>query len=208
MKNILGLVEGLKVNGVKELVDIRLKEFGEFSRKPNREIFKEFCFCVLTANFNAESGIRIQNQIGDDFLRLSEKQLSKRLKKLGYRFPNARAKYIAESRKYKESLKGILESLGDEKEKREWLVKNMKGLGYKEASHFLRNIGHNNLAIIDFHIIDILEKHGLIKRPKTMTRKRYIEIEGLLKTIAEKSGLTLGELDLYLWYLETGKVLK
>ena len=96
----------------------------------------------------------------------------------------------------------------DEFEIREWIVKNVKGLGYKEASHFLRNIGYKNLAIIDFHIIDVLVKNKIIKRPKTLTKKKYLEIENKLRTIAKKAKMTLAELDLYLWYMETRKVLK
>ena len=78
----------------------------------------------------------------------------------------------------------------------------------KEASHFLRNIGFSNYAIIDFHIIDLLVKEKLITRPKTLTPKRYLEIESILETLAKKTKLSLGELDLYLWYMETGKILK
>ena len=111
-------------------------------------------------------------------------------------------------RRYAGSLKNVIENFKDENELREWLVKNVKGVGYKEASHFLRNIGLVNLAIVDYHIINILAKHELIEKPKTITRNRYFEIENLLRKIAEKLGLTLAELDLYLWYLETGKVLK
>ncbi|MHA2326793.1 MAG: 8-oxoguanine DNA glycosylase, partial [Promethearchaeota archaeon] len=91
---------------------------------------------------------------------------------------------------------------------RDWIVKNIKGIGYKEGSHFLRNIGYNNLAIIDFHIIDLLVKSHLIEKPKTLTKKKYLEIEELLKLIGKKLKLNLAELDLYLWYTETGKVLK
>ena len=80
----------------------------------------------------------------------------------------------------------------------------------KESSHFLRNIGHKNLAIIDFHIVDLLFKHGLIEKPKnkSLTEKKYLEIENVLKKIAEQTKTNLGELDLYLWYEETGKILK
>ena len=78
----------------------------------------------------------------------------------------------------------------------------------KEASHFLRNVGFEDYAIIDFHIIDILEKYGLIEKPKTMTKNKYLEIEDILKKLAKKVNLSLAELDLYLWYKETGKVLK
>ena len=51
-------------------------------------------------------------------------------------------------------------------------------------------------------------KHGLVVKPKTMTKMRYLEIERVLKVVAEKAGFTLAELDLYLWFMETGKVLK
>ncbi|MBR9682387.1 MAG: N-glycosylase, partial [Candidatus Aenigmarchaeota archaeon] len=144
-------------------------------------------------------GIKIQNAIGNGFLRLSESKLAKKLKELGHRYPNVRAKYIIEARKHKKDLKN---------KDREWIVKNVKGLGYKEASHFLRNIGNNDYAIIDFHIVDLLVDRGLLERPKTMTKRRYLEIENILKEISKKSEMSLGELDFYLWYMETGNVLK
>ena len=91
---------------------------------------------------------------------------------------------------------------------REWVVKNVKGIGYKEASHFLRNIGYKNLAIIDFHIVDLLVKYDLIEKPKSMTKKKYLEIENVLKQLGRELHLDMAKLDLYLWYKETGKVLK
>jgi N-glycosylase/DNA lyase len=192
-------IEVLKNSEVKKLVDGRVREFKQLGKKTNKELFKELCFCILTANFSAERGIEIQRRLGNDFLRLQRAKLAKRLKQVGYRFPNARAGYIAEARKYKNSLRG---------KSREWLVKNIKGLGYKEASHFLRNTGCFDCAIIDFHIIDLLVRQGLIERPKTITKKKYLEIEDLLKKVAEESKLNLAQLDLYMWYMETGKVLK
>jgi N-glycosylase/DNA lyase len=161
----------------------------------------------LTANFNAEKTINIQNTLGNCFLTDSKEQLTIKLKKYGHRFPNTRADYIENSKKYKESLNKIILS-NDKNKIREWIVNNFKGLGYKEASHFLRNIGHDDYAIIDFHIIDLLVEYNLIKKPKTLTKKKYIEIENILKKIAKKTNLSLSELDLYLWYLETGKILK
>ena len=87
-------------------------------------------------------------------------------------------------------------------------MKNVKGLGYKEASHFLRNTGRKNVAIIDFHIADLLENHRLIEKPKTISKAKYLEIENVLKKIGMKAGMHQSELDLYLWYMETGKILK
>ena len=201
-------VNKLKTGRIGKLVNKKIKEFEAFGRKSSNEIFKELCFCLLTANYDAEKAIRIQKAIGNGFLDLSEADLAKKLKKLGYRFPNIRAKFIVQARKHKDSLKKSVFSLKSDNAMREWLVKNIKDLGYKESGHFLRNIGCTNCAIIDFHIIDILVAHKLIKRPKTLTKKAYLNIEKVLRKMADKLDLNLAELDLYLWYLETGKVLK
>ena len=208
MKELISIVKKLKNSSLKRIIDFRMKEFEELGKKSSNEIFKELCFCILTANFSAQGGIKIQKEIGDGFLNFSEKVLAKKLSDLGHRFPNARAKFIVDARKYKDDLKKLLNSFDDDKTTREWLVKNIKGLGFKEASHFLRNIGYENVAIIDFHILDLLSKYKLIEKPKTLSPKKYVEIESVLSQLSEKTNTNLGELDLYLWYKETGNVLK
>ncbi|MEM4194732.1 MAG: N-glycosylase/DNA lyase [Candidatus Anstonellales archaeon] len=209
MKKILEKIKRLRKGRVKKLIDKRVKEFKRAGKSSKQRIFSELCFCILTANYSAEGGIRIQKEIGDGFLKMGEKALAKKLKKLGHRFPNTRAKFIVEARKkFAKKIKEIVFSFADGREAREWLVKNVKGLGYKEASHFLRNVGFMDLGIVDFHIVDLLVKNRIIKKPKTITRKKYFEIEDVLKKLAERTGLEPGELDLYLWYIETGKVLK
>ena len=206
----MGLIDELlrlKKSDVSGVVDKRLAEFKRLGEGSNNDIFKELCFCILTANFNAEKSIIIQRELGDGFLFLSENELADKLRRLGHRYPNTRAKYIVYARRFKDSLRDVIGSLSGER-LREWFVKYLKGLGYKEASHFLRNIGFEDYAIIDFHVVDLLVKHGLVVKPKTMTKMRYLEIERVLKVVAEKAGFTLAELDLYLWFMETGKVLK
>lgn len=207
MDKLIVKIESLKNGEIGELINNRIKEFQNVNRESINELFNELCFCTLTANFNAEKSIKIQNEIGDSFITLSEGDLAKKLKNLGHRFPNTRAKYISESSICRDLVQKNVKSLEGEK-LRKWIVNNIKGLGYKEASHFLRNIGFDDFAIIDFHIIDILVRYKLIEKPRAITRKIYFEIEKLLKKIAEKSDLSLAELDLYLWYMETGKVLK
>ena len=207
LDDLVGKIEKLKQSEIAQTVDNRVQEFKKLDRNSDEELFKEMCFCILTANFSAERSIKIQDEIGESFLTDSKEELAKKLKNLGHRFPNARATYISESLKSKNKLKEIVRFY-DTNKLREWVVKNVKGLGYKEASHFLRNIGFDDYAIIDFHIVDILAEYRLIERPKTLTKKKYLEIENLLKEIASKTGLTLAELDLYLWYMETGKILK
>ncbi|RLI92262.1 MAG: N-glycosylase [Candidatus Altiarchaeales archaeon] len=208
MEELIKFVKNIsKKPEVKRAVNLRIGEFRSKRKESTDEIFKELCFCILTANFNAERTIKIQEEMGDGFLRMTEKQIAKKLKDLGYRFPNTRAKYIVEARKRKNHIGKILNQR-NEQEIREWLVKNIRGIGYKEASHFLRNIGFENIGIIDFHIIDLLTKFGLIKKPKTLGKKKYLEIEGILKKLSEKLNINLARLDLYLWYVETGKILK
>ncbi len=239
MNHLISLVENLKSSQIKKVIDSKIKEFSKLGKSSSNEIFKELCFCIMTANFSAQGGIKIQNAVNDGFLTLSKKELAKKLSELGHRFPNTRAKYIFEARnkffshsskrgqmkarKYKDNIKEILNNFKNELDASEWIVKNIKGIGMKEASHFLRNIGYKNLAIIDFHIIDLLARNNLIEsrnsatpsklgrrnqKSKSLTPKKYLEIEDLLREIAEKTNLSLGELDLYLWYKETGKVLK
>ncbi|MEM4268263.1 MAG: N-glycosylase/DNA lyase [Candidatus Woesearchaeota archaeon] len=199
---------------IKPLVEKRIKEFSAVCKSGKERIFCEMCFCILTANYSAEGGIKIQNMVDRGFCTYSQKKMARTFKVLGYRFPNTRASYIFSARKHMSSLPSILKSSAhkrkqkDEEQIREWLVKNIKGLGMKEASHFMRNIGFRNVAIIDFHIIDILERHKIIEKPKTLTKGNYLKIEKKLRKLAHKLGLSLAELDLYLWYLETGKVLK
>lgn len=208
MNGLLESVEYLKNSEVKKLVDARLSEFRELGNGSSNEIFKELCFCILTANFNAEKSMKIQMKIGDGFLILPESLLASKLKELGHRYPNTRARYIVNARKHKNSLRTTIKMFNDENKLREWLDKNVKGIGYKEASHFLRNIGYTDFAIIDFHIIDVLTKYNIIEKPKTVTKRTYLETEELLRKIAGKSNFNLAELDLYLWYMETGKILK
>lgn len=210
MKILIQKIEKLKNSEIKQIIDEKMKEFEELGNKNSNEIFKELCFCFMTANFSAHGGIKIQNEIGEGFSTLPEEDLAKKLAELGHRFPNARAKYVILARPHKNTIKETLQSFSDDNSARNWVVENIKGIGMKEASHFLRNIGYKNLAIIDFHVVDLLAKHNLIEKPKnkSLTPKKYIEIENILKEIAQKINLNLGELDLYLWYEETGKILK
>ena len=210
LQSVVQIVEELKKKPVKNIIDARMKEFEDLGKKGDNEIFKELCFCLLTANFSAHGGIKIQNAIQDGFLHIPEEELAKKLAELGHRFPNMRAKFICEARIHKDDIKKKLSAFAKDKEKRNWIAENVKGLGMKEASHFLRNIGYKDVAIIDFHIVDLLVKHKLVEQPKnkSISPKKYIEIENILGEIGKATKTSQGELDLYLWYEETGKILK
>ncbi|RWX73285.1 MAG: hypothetical protein Metus_1259 [Candidatus Methanosuratincola subterraneus] len=205
--DFLGELRGI-VESIRPRVEDRLREFEAIGRRMDpREIFSELCFCILTANYTAEGGIRIQQSLRHHFMDKPLKEMACCLKSLGHRFPNKRAEFICEARQLCD---GILQALSmDDRAAREWLVENVKGLGYKEASHFLRNVGRKDVAIIDRHILRFLHQKGLIDSiPQTLSRRRYFSIERLLSAISGALGASLAELDLYIWYAMTGKVLK
>jgi N-glycosylase/DNA lyase len=207
-EELLRLVEKLRFSEVGEKVRSRIEEFKENGEKGNSEWFSEMCFCILTANSTAKCGLKVQRELGPQgFLSLPRPELVRKLKGAGHRFYNRRADFIVDARKFK-NIKDILSKKSNEHEAREWLVENVKGLGYKEASHFLRNLGFLDLAILDRHILAVMRENGLIDGALKPQGKKYLEIEQRLREFAKRAGMSLGELDLYLWYLKTGEVLK
>ena len=192
---------------IKDEIERKIEEFKENGKNDEKAIM-EFVFCLLTPQSKAE---KCWNAV----LKLHEKNLifndSKEdiLKELnGVRFKNNKAGYIIEARKHFNEIEKIKKM--ESREAREWLVKNIKGYGYKEASHFLRNIGKGeNLAILDRHILKNLKKLGIIKEiPSSITKKRYIEIENRMKEFSKKIGIPMHHLDFVLWYKETGRIFK
>lgn len=192
---------------VEPIVEERIRSFEEAGRD-EESLFKELCFCILTANYTAEGGMKIQEALGEGLLTLERERLSEELRRLGHRYPEARAEYIVEARRLHGRLKETLRNM-DEMMAREWLVREVRGLGYKEASHFLRNTGSKNLAILDRHILRFLLEKGLITEiPRSLNKSLYMRLEALMRAIAGKMGITTAELDLYIWYIMTGKILK
>ncbi|MBS3112055.1 N-glycosylase/DNA lyase [Candidatus Woesearchaeota archaeon] len=198
-------INKLRNSEIKVVIESRLREFSSFETKNDKEWFSELCFCLLTANSKASTAINIQNELGHKgFLNKNLEEIRETIKRNKHRFHNNKGSYIVDARNYK-SIKKIIVSLNNP---REWLVKNIKGLGYKEASHFLRNVGYFDYSILDRHIINLMADNGRIEKPKKINKKGYLEIEKEFRKIADEVKMSLGELDLYMWYLKTGKILK
>ena len=207
MDSLVSLIYEIQGNqDIVNQIGSRLASFNELNKKGNKEWFSELCFCLLTANSKAETAIAIQNELGySGFMEKSQEEIAKTIRKNKHRFHNTKAKYIVEARQFK-NIKDLLPE--DEFKAREWLKENVNGLGYKESSHFLRNVGHQNLAILDRHVLNILKDHRQIRKIPTLSYKNYLEIEKILAKLCNKTNLTQAELDMYLWYHKTGKVLK
>ena len=133
-----------------------------------------------------------------------------------HRFPNNRAAYVYETREYLREHCGLqlqeaLRKLRFADDRRDFLAANrsVRGIGYKESSHFLRNIGYRGYAILDKHVLTRLAELEVIESPKPpSTKNRYLSIEATLKAFADSIGIDFDELDLLLWYTKTGEILK
>ncbi len=212
MASLVSTVKKLRTGRVGKLVNLRLHEFESFKNKPNEEWFSELCFCILTANSKAETALQIQQTLGArGFCDACASDVKKCIRKAKHRFHNNKTRFIVGARAYldiKEKIQAIVKERG-EAEAREWLVKNIKGIGFKEASHFLRNVGFEGLAILDRHILNLMVENKLIdEKPKSLSKKTYLGIEKKFNALAKRAGMAPAELDLYMWYLKAGEVLK
>jgi len=203
-------------NSKRQEIELRLNEFREIWKKgTKKEIFAELVFCILTPQANGKlCWSAVENMIRKGVLFEGERiQIVKELSSA--RFIHKKSAYIVEAREKffldsKVSLKSIISQIGDGYKAREWLVQNIKGIGYKEASHFLRNIGfEQNLAILDRHIIKNLQLVGIIKEiTGSLSKGRYFDIEKRMMEFSKAVQIPMNYLDLVMWYKETGEIFK
>ena len=194
----------------------RLGEFEEVWRTADdARLWEELVFCIFTAGASARMGLGSIEAVRHLLARGTHEELTHAL--LGrHRYPNSRSGYIVVTREYLEGdcrmrLRERLSSFKDPFERRDWLAreKGIKGLGYKESSHFLRNVGLRGYAILDKHILRCLFEVGVLDSPQPpATRARYLATESRLRDFARDVRIDFDELDLVLWSMKTGEILK
>src|SRR4051812_39310077 len=128
----------------------RLREFRElWQTASDARLWEEMVFCIFTAGASAKMGLKSVEALRPLLRAGAHHEMTNALVAAGaHRFPNARPGYVIVTRDYLQEsfsmrLRERLTSFRDPIERREWLARDpkVKGLGYKEASHFLRNIG-------------------------------------------------------------------
>ena len=210
---------------IKEIIEIhllinkditsRIAEFKQIWQKGSDEdLFRELVFCLLTPQSSARMSWKaVQRLIDLDLLHTgSFGELSAALNIV--RFRNNKAKYIIEAREKfltgKGLIRNFLEAAGDVNARRELLARSVKGLGFKEASHFLRNIGFcENIAILDRHILRRMKGFGLIEEiPANISPGRYLDLEEKLRKFSGDIAIPLSHVDFVLFYMETGDIFK
>lgn len=200
----------------REQISARLGEFAAvWQSEADDRIWEEMVYCFFTGGCSARMGMRSVDAVRPLLRSGSQPELAKALTGV-HRYPNARSKYVVHSRDFLESelgfeIKQHLREFDCENKRRDWLVreKGIKGLGYKEASHFLRNIGFRGYAILDKHVLNCLFELKIIDDPKPpSTRSRYLSVEESLRQFAQATGIDFDEMDLVLWSMKTGEILK
>ncbi len=194
----------------------RLAEFAAIGRHGSDTILlEEMVFCFFTGGCSARMGMRSLEAVRAILLTGNQAEIAKAL--IGsHRYPNARARYVVASRDFLREhfdlkLRKKLKGFDCMYERRDWLVqeKGIKGLGYKEASHYLRNIGFKGYAILDKHVLNCLVELKIINDPKPPnTRLKYLKVEEKLKQLTAMTRIDFDELDLVLWSMKTGVILK
>ncbi len=193
----------------------RISEFRNiWDSADNNELFAELAFCLFTPQSSARQCWKAVNILLEKDLLFSGDwdEISREINIV--RFRNNKARYLVEARgKFCCSDTGVRECLNlnfSQFEKRKWLVKNVKGMGFKEASHFMRNIGiGDQLAILDRHILKNMKLLSVIDEiPESITEKVYLSLEKKLSGYSKKSGIPMEHLDFVLWYKEAGEVFK
>ncbi|MEN6379496.1 MAG: N-glycosylase/DNA lyase [Methanofastidiosum sp.] len=203
-------------SSIKDVIEARLNEFSEiWENESDENLFSELAFCLLTPQSKAKMcwGSICTLKEKDVLIDGSEEEVLDCL--YGVRFKYKKAKYIVEVRELfkvdgKITLRKEIEKYQSPYEIREWLVENIKGMGHKEASHFLRNIGKGkDLAILDRHILKNLVLIGVIEKiPDTIPPKKYLEIENIVREFSKEIGVPMDHLDIVLWYKETREIFK
>ncbi|MBI3259562.1 MAG: DNA lyase [Ignavibacteriae bacterium] len=193
----------------KQHIEIKQK-LEDFTNVKPEEYFYELCFTLCTPQSKAKNAIRVigilkemnfKNEMFNpaEILRLPEHYI---------RFHNQKGISLMQARQNYATIEQEILSSSSAYQKREWLVRNVRGIGMKEAAHFLRNIGIFGTAILDRHILKHLASCGVIDAPVSLSPSLYIEIEKKWQKFSDWVGIPLDEMDLLFWSQETGEILK
>ena len=199
-----------------EEIRARLIEFRQVRETASDErLFEELAFCIFTAAASARMGLRAVERVRPVLMTGSMRQIQKTLLRT-HRWPRARGAFVYETREYLRQscrlrMRDLLSGFSDPDARRDFFAstREIRGLAYKESSHFLRNIGYTGYAILDKHVLGRLFEFGVTDSDKPpATRTRYLETERRMKDFAGRIRIDFDELDLLLWYTKTGEILK
>ncbi|MDD5650017.1 MAG: hypothetical protein PHF86_06340 [Candidatus Nanoarchaeia archaeon] len=179
------------------------KEIVQRFKKPKTklDVFYNLCFCVLVPQTKFKTVLSVINMLKDEKFYARPIHREALLKIIStIRFKNRKVDYLLAA-KYKfeefyKKLSPLLESERDTRAIRSFVVGEIKGIGLKAASHFLRNLGIEDLAIVDTHILQHL----------CVTGKKfdYFSIEDEVRARAISQGVSVAVYDALVWGQRSG----
>src|SRR5690348_14688695 len=166
------------VVGVAAQLPPRLRVAIDWRTIDERRLWRELIASILGSAVSFEQGIRALTLLDSAGLtnppnRLINYQadLEACLRRARYRFPACRSQHIANTAKriygVNTSLRTVLLQFSDPITARRRLVTLCVGLGPKQASLFLRNIGYNDFAVLDRHVLAYLRRMRFIEESVT-----------------------------------------
>lgn len=201
-------------------IDRRLRDEGDPPRT-EAELWTELSCCVLSSqvpySLAQAASARLHtseifldlgqsaDQLETAIIRLLTESLPVGGEQRRYRFPNSRARQLAVTwdavRRNGGGLIDLLQGFADHRAGRAWFVQNAPGLGPKQSSMFLRNIGVTyELAVLDRHVMNYMAVVGLSEAgPAARTMSDYVREEQVLTAHAQGFGLPVGVLDWAVW---------
>lgn len=187
------------------------KRLDDFAAVPAEEYFYELCYCLCTPQSKAVNAFAVVEKLKEGNFRETGFDPTEILSDRRHyiRFHNQKAKRLLAAREIFPKVTNILNSEKDVFEKRLLLTEAINGFGMKESSHYLRNIGYRNIAILDRHILKHLVQCAVYKEaPKVSSVKSYIETETKFRRFAKSTGIDMDVLDILFWSYESGIILK
>lgn len=206
----------------KDDIQERLEEFRELRQASDERLFKELCFVILTSQSSAKDAWNTVEQLEDRGL-LSDpnkRKIESVIADNRVQFEEKKAEFVNENFKFlsqptfgdpSKSIKVKQRIKPDDLNKcRNWFVNNIKGLSWKGASHFLRNVGYGDrFAILSSHTISVLFDLDVLKISNPPNSKAdYLKAEEKVQSFAKDIDIDIQALDLVLWSYRTGKVFK
>ncbi|NQW30014.1 MAG: DNA lyase [Ignavibacteria bacterium] len=188
------------------------RSLAEFAAVPPEQWFYELCYCILTPQSRAVHADAVVQQLTQlDFQHAPQDVLALLRNPDHYiRFHNVKHARLHAVQAQWTFLSALIENgLQSPLQIRKDLVEAVNGFGFKEASHFLRNIGVGGLTILDRHILKCLAECGVIDaEDRCGSTKQYLEIEKKMMGYADQLGISVDDLDLVFWSSKTGEVRK
>jgi N-glycosylase/DNA lyase len=189
-----------------------------FSRLSNNvDVWRSLLFCVLSSQVRVSAAAKATRSVLAEVpffeTSITSSEVYERTKRIlarrdvGHRFPQARSRQIANSwfafAQIKDELYDYLDSFDTETAAREAVTQLFPGLGFKQASMFLRDIGYSDrLCIIDTHLLWYCCHMGAGYRG-ALTRQKYIEIENYLLRQSDELGVAPNIFDSAIWVAVT-----